>query len=354
MMGVARVHGTVKNYDWEKGFGFIIPDAGGADVFVHYKSLVENKAYKCLEVGEYVEYRPDWDPEKERVVACEVTGQYGTPLLCSAGPPKNKKGKGFVTPGYPGADWGKGGKDWTAAAGVMAGKDWGPAAMAAAAAAAASKGKGKAMKGKGKGKGKPKGITPYGAGWDPYGWAAMDTSDWGMAAVPAVPSAYDPCAAIAWKAVMGDPNAAFWKAIAADPDAVSTWKAIQQDPTHVFWQAIASDPTTAVPCVDYPALAAAAAITAMPEAPPLDPVLLASMPDFSRLGTDPSIPLPQIDGAPPPIAPMPMDGFVFPPFNPDVPPGDMPPEQVAPVGSPPGSPKEDAPKIDKPEPVAVV
>ena len=47
--------GTVKWFNPEKGFGFIVPDEGGKDVFVHI-SAVEEAGMKTLEEGQKVEY----------------------------------------------------------------------------------------------------------------------------------------------------------------------------------------------------------------------------------------------------------------------------------------------------------
>lgn len=47
--------GTVKWFNGEKGFGFIAPDDGSADVFVHY-SAISGSGYRNLEEGQRVEY----------------------------------------------------------------------------------------------------------------------------------------------------------------------------------------------------------------------------------------------------------------------------------------------------------
>lgn len=47
--------GTVKWFNTEKGFGFIQPDNGGNDVFVHI-SAVEEAGLKTLNEGEKVEF----------------------------------------------------------------------------------------------------------------------------------------------------------------------------------------------------------------------------------------------------------------------------------------------------------
>lgn len=47
--------GTVKWFNSEKGFGFIAPDDGGADVFVHFSNLV-GEGYRNLEDNQRVEF----------------------------------------------------------------------------------------------------------------------------------------------------------------------------------------------------------------------------------------------------------------------------------------------------------
>lgn len=50
-----KIIGTVKWFNNVKGFGFIVPKAGGEDVFVHYSSI-ESDGFKSLKEGDLVEY----------------------------------------------------------------------------------------------------------------------------------------------------------------------------------------------------------------------------------------------------------------------------------------------------------
>ena len=47
--------GTVKWFNAEKGFGFISPDDGSADVFAHF-SAISGSGYKSLDENQKVEF----------------------------------------------------------------------------------------------------------------------------------------------------------------------------------------------------------------------------------------------------------------------------------------------------------
>lgn len=54
--------GKVKWFNAEKGFGFISPDAGGADVFAHF-SAISGGGYRSLNEGQEVEFEVKEGPK---------------------------------------------------------------------------------------------------------------------------------------------------------------------------------------------------------------------------------------------------------------------------------------------------
>ena len=67
--------GTCKWFDSKKGFGFITPDDGGDDVFVH-QSVIHATGYRSLAEGEPVEFEIVQGPNG-KTNASSVTGPDG-------------------------------------------------------------------------------------------------------------------------------------------------------------------------------------------------------------------------------------------------------------------------------------
>lgn len=65
-----RMTGTVKWFNGSKGYGFIAPDNGGEDVFVHY-SAIQAAGYRNLDEGDRVEFSVE--EGKKGLQAAEVT-----------------------------------------------------------------------------------------------------------------------------------------------------------------------------------------------------------------------------------------------------------------------------------------
>ena len=58
----AMQYGTVKWFNDAKGFGFIAPEDGSADVFVHY-SAIDSKGFRSLQEGQRVSYEVQQGPK---------------------------------------------------------------------------------------------------------------------------------------------------------------------------------------------------------------------------------------------------------------------------------------------------
>ena len=64
-------NGTVKWFNPTKGFGFIAPDNGGSDVFVHI-SAVERSGLNGLNDGQKISFDEETDPKKGKTSAVNL------------------------------------------------------------------------------------------------------------------------------------------------------------------------------------------------------------------------------------------------------------------------------------------
>jgi len=63
--------GTVKFFNAQKGFGFIVQDGGGPDVFVHI-SAVERAGMRGLVEGQKLSFDIQTDPRKGKSAAANL------------------------------------------------------------------------------------------------------------------------------------------------------------------------------------------------------------------------------------------------------------------------------------------
>lgn len=88
--------GSVKWFNSEKGFGFIAPNAGGEDLFVH-QSAVHAPGFRSLMEGEEVEFKIVEERGKQKAI--EVTGPGGE--FCQGAPRSGPaRGRNFQSGAY--------------------------------------------------------------------------------------------------------------------------------------------------------------------------------------------------------------------------------------------------------------
>ena len=68
------INGTVKFYNDQKGFGFIQPDDGGTDVFVHATAL-ERAGMRALSEGQKVSFTTAVDKRSGKTAVDTITAE---------------------------------------------------------------------------------------------------------------------------------------------------------------------------------------------------------------------------------------------------------------------------------------
>ena len=89
----AAAAGTVKWFNTMKGFGFIVPDDGGQDVFVH-QTAIKSEGFRSLADGEKVEFNTVND-DNGRLKAIDVTGPDGENVQGAPYRPRNDFDEGY-------------------------------------------------------------------------------------------------------------------------------------------------------------------------------------------------------------------------------------------------------------------
>jgi len=60
--------GTVKWFSDQKGYGFIVPDGSGKDIFVHHTGM-DGEGFKSLKEGDKVQYEVTQSPKGEQATS---------------------------------------------------------------------------------------------------------------------------------------------------------------------------------------------------------------------------------------------------------------------------------------------
>lgn len=69
-----RMTGTVKWFSRVKGYGFVAPDDGGKEIFVHF-SGIEGEGYRNLEEGQKVTYTVEDTPKGPQAVSVRAVAE---------------------------------------------------------------------------------------------------------------------------------------------------------------------------------------------------------------------------------------------------------------------------------------
>jgi CspA family cold shock protein len=69
-----RQLGTVKWFNDAKGYGFITPESGGKDLFVHFSAIL-GEGFKSLKENDRVEFNAEAGTKGPQAVDVEVVGE---------------------------------------------------------------------------------------------------------------------------------------------------------------------------------------------------------------------------------------------------------------------------------------
>ncbi|URE48329.1 Ubiquitin-fold modifier 1 [Musa troglodytarum] len=106
MAHARRQTGTVIWFSGAKGFGFIAPDGGGEDLFVH-QSAIRAEGFRVLSEGDAVEFSVD-QADDGRSKAVDVTGPNGAAIFLGGGGRGGSGGRGRGGGGGGGYGYGGG------------------------------------------------------------------------------------------------------------------------------------------------------------------------------------------------------------------------------------------------------
>jgi CspA family cold shock protein len=102
------MQGTVRWFDVDKGFGFLAPDDGTADVFVHVSEVEELKGSRLLREGQVVEFEVGEGQRGPQALRVRITGEVASGaavgVLATVTWYEPGKGYGFAAPDGGGPD----------------------------------------------------------------------------------------------------------------------------------------------------------------------------------------------------------------------------------------------------------